>query len=809
MSAVLAWLRLDLRRRFSSLLVLTLLIAVAGATVLTAVAGARRGATSEQRLLARTLPTDAVVLPNQPGFDWRPFEKLPYVEAISEFAVSYGMQVKGADDALDFPRVNDTMYRTIEKPIVYSGRVPNPKNPDEIVSTLQFAQKHHYRLGETLTAKLPDGAQMDTGNADQLTWAQLRGPVISLHLVGIVRSPWLSDVPGQSGGLAFSNGLVNRYRPELLGATGQTPINAMFRLKDGAADVPRLRADVARLGGRPDIDVWNMRDQYRSLQRNLSFEARCLLAFGLAAFLASVFLVGQAIARAAAGTAVELQTARALGMTPRQTIASATAAPAIAGFLGSVLAVVGAGVASRWFPIGSAKGWEPSPGTSWDWAILLPAAALIVFLVVLAAALSSVSAARANGTDIATRRSGIASGVARAGLAIPIVIGTRFALEPGRGKSAVPVRPAIAGAIAGVLGVIAVFSFSGGVNDAIGHPERFGQTYQAMAFAGFSDHPVAPAAKVTAALRGSDLVTGVDDARLAVATSKGDGDSVALWAYGSGVKPLPTVVLSGRMPQAADEVLLAPGKLKSLHAHVGDTVTLTGSKQKVFLRIVGSGFVPVSPHNGYNDGGWVTDAGYNTLFTGFKFEFVLASLRPDARTAAGLAAINRQVNAALPSLAKQGFQVGTPQQAGLDVSSAIAQLRQVRTLPIALGIFLAGLAIAAVGHALATAVRRRAPDIAVLRALGMTPWQSRWIVVVQATVLMLAGLAFGVLMGLALGRSLWHVVADYTPLQYVPPTAVAALALIAPVALLVGMALSALPARRAARTRVAVVLRAE
>jgi hypothetical protein len=42
-SVVLAWLRLELCRRWRSLLVLALLIALATGTVLTAVAGARRG----------------------------------------------------------------------------------------------------------------------------------------------------------------------------------------------------------------------------------------------------------------------------------------------------------------------------------------------------------------------------------------------------------------------------------------------------------------------------------------------------------------------------------------------------------------------------------------------------------------------------------------------------------------------------------------------------------------------------------------------------------------------------------------------
>jgi ABC-type lipoprotein release transport system permease subunit len=67
----------------------------------------------------------------------------------------------------------------------------------------------------------------------------------------------------------------------------------------------------------------------------------------------------------------------------------------------------------------------------------------------------------------------------------------------------------------------------------------------------------------------------------------------------------------------------------------------------------------------------------------------------------------------------------------------------VRVLPRALGAFLVLLALGTVGHALATAVRRR-HDVAVLRALGMTRRQSQGVVVTQASVLAVAGLLFGI-----------------------------------------------------------------
>ena len=95
MPITLTWLRLDVRRRWRSLVVLTLLVALATATVLTAIAGARRGATAFDRLSAQTLPATATVLPNQPGFDWAKVRALPEVEAMSLFPVSFSFAVEG------------------------------------------------------------------------------------------------------------------------------------------------------------------------------------------------------------------------------------------------------------------------------------------------------------------------------------------------------------------------------------------------------------------------------------------------------------------------------------------------------------------------------------------------------------------------------------------------------------------------------------------------------------------------------------------------------------------------------------------
>ncbi len=801
------WLRLELRRRWRSLVVLALLVALSTGVVIATLAAARRGASVVQRLTERTLPATVAVVANTPGFDWRPIAALPEVAALTKFVVDYSLAIDGVDKAgLGFPFADDAIGRSIERPVISAGRMFDPKRVDEAVVTRKFVSHYHKGVGDSVTLRLPSATQLDDSFTGS-TPSTFDGPVVRLHIVGVILSPWFSDAPDSDGGIQISPAVTARYPREILGDPGPDNgqfVNALVRLRHQGADIPKFTADLKRVTGRDDIGLLDLVAQGRDIQHQDSFESRCLVAFALAAFLAAVFLVGQAITRYASASTAELQTLRALGMTPGQTTRVATAGPAIVGVLGAGLGVVGSWVASNWFPFGTAKLFEPSLGRQWDWWVMLPCAVLISGLVALGAAVAARLAVRASRREGATRRSTVATAISRIGGGAPLVIGTRFALEPGRGRTAIPVRPALIGAVTGVLGVMAAFTFSHGVSDAADHPERFGQTFGVGAFLGINNQSFGPVDRVVTVLARQPEVTGIVDSRTAVATAPNGKDTVSLWEYSSSRKPGRVVVLGGRMPQAANEVLLAPQTISALHTGIGGTVHLAGTThaQRPLL-VVGTGFIPVGPHNGYADGGWVSSAGFDALFgKGFKFRIALISIKPGLKPVPTAALLAARVNKAMPEL--HGADVEAA-----EVPTEVAEIREVRTLPIVLGGFLGLLAIGAVGHALATAVRRRSHDLAVLRALGMTQWQCRRAVITQATVLALVGLVFGVPIGLALGRTVWRVVADYTPLQYVAPLAATAMLLIWPAALFVANALAAWPGRRAARLRIATVLRAE
>jgi hypothetical protein len=486
-------------------------------------------------------------------------------------------------------------------------------------------------------------------------------------------------------------------------------------------------------------------------------------------------------------------------MTPTQSLQAAVAGPVLAAVVGTSLGVALAVVASRWFPVGSAAPVEPEPGMSADWLVLGVGWVLIPLMVAVGATGSALMARRAARLATPPRRSTIASVAARLGWPVPVVVGIRFALEPGRGRSAIPVRPALVGSVIGVLGVVAAFTFASGVSEAAGNPARFGQTFSALAFLGYNDEALGDPQQLADLAREDPSVTGVVNARSAVADI---GDSRAtLYSYdGAGGRPVDMVLSDGRPPEAATELVLGPDVADSLGIGVGDRVEVVGTEGARELTLVGIGFTPEGPHNSYSNGGWVSGNGYTALFADhFKFAFLYVATDDGPTDAAAIGTLNQAAtDAGIGPVFGPPF---TPQQ--------VADIGQVTALPRFLAAFLAVLAMGAIGHALATAVRRRRHDIAVLRALGMTRRQSRWVVVVQATVLALVGLAVGVPLGVALGRVLWQVVADYTPLQYSPPVALLALAVIGPAALVVANLLAAWPGRAAARLRIGAVLRTE
>ncbi|HWJ83659.1 MAG TPA: FtsX-like permease family protein [Nocardioides sp.] len=807
MAMIRTWLRWDVRRRWRSLVVLVLLTAGSGAVVLTAAAGAHRGVTAPDRIESATLAADAFVLPNSPDFDWDAVRRLPYVTAVAELAITDPLAVVGdySPDVVAYPPVGADDLFTVERPVVLHGRMLDPDAVDEVVVTPGFLSRYGDQVGDHLTLALPAPREV---NDDNVPADQLHGPRLDVRIVGVIRSAWNYDLPGRHGLLVVSPAVAATYPRNILGPGDphhpefDSYTNAQVRLAHGAADIPQLRQDLQDLTGRSDIDVWDIQARDRVGRHRIDFESACLAGFAGAALLAALFLVGQAIGRHVAYGASDLPTAMALGATPGRLALAGSVGPVLAAGSGLVLAVAASVVASRWFPIGSAALVEPDPGVDVDVPVLVGGSVLLLLVAALLTTAAAARAVRSATADRPARRSRTAAAVAGSGLPVPLAIGTRFALEAGRGRSAVPVRPALVGAVVGVLGTTGVLVFDGAITDAIDNPERFGQTATAVSYVGFQNYDYDPEDRVKATIEDLEHVTGVASTTSAIASNPGGTASVQLFTDDGDYR---AVVLHGRMPVSPGEVALAPDSLEELGVEVGDPVDLTGDGGSVSLRVVGEALTPeAGGTNSYHDGGWVTTGGWDRLFDTFIFRVLLISTDDSAGPATAVARLREDVAAAMPGLVRSGLTVEP-----VDLADRRSSLEQVRALPRALGAFLVLLSVGALGHALAMAVRRRSSEIAVLRALGLTPRQTRGVVTTHATVIMLVGLVAGIPLGIAAGRTLWRPVAAYTPLQYAAPTPLVAILLVVPAALVTGVLLAVLPARRAARTRAAAILRAE
>jgi ABC-type lipoprotein release transport system permease subunit len=118
-------------------------------------------------------------------------------------------------------------------------------------------------------------------------------------------------------------------------------------------------------------------------------------------------------------------------------------------------------------------------------------------------------------------------------------------------------------------------------------------------------------------------------------------------------------------------------------------------------------------------------------------------------------------------------------------------------------------AAAALAHLLLTSVRRRRRDLAILKTLGFTRAQVFAAVAWQATTVAAIGALVGVPLGVAVGRFGWNLIARDLGVAADPVTPLGLSLLAFPIAVLLANAIAVLPARRAAGTLPALVLRAE
>jgi len=210
-------------------------------------------------------------------------------------------------------------------------------------------------------------------------------------------------------------------------------------------------------------------------ERTLKPESIALGVFGGIAGLAALLIAGQVIGRRIRLETDELDVLRALGADPRMTIGDGLIGTMGALLLGTLLAGLIAVGLSPLGPLGPIGVLTPFAFRV-DWTVVgLGVAVLAAALGTLAVAVAFRAAPHRVVTRFERERaSSVARAVSAAGLPPAAVTGIRFALEPGAGRNAVPVRSAILGAVLAVLVVISTITFGSSMSTLVSHPALYG-----------------------------------------------------------------------------------------------------------------------------------------------------------------------------------------------------------------------------------------------------------------------------------------------------------------------------------------------
>ena len=390
--------------------------------------------------------------------------------------------------------------------------------------------------------------------------------------------------------------------------------------------------------------------------------------------------------------------------------------------------------------------------------------------------------------------------LARLPQSAPRTLGTRLALQPGAGPTALPVRSTVAGAAIGVAALSAALVFSASLAHLLATPRLYGVSWDAQ-IASTGSGEVMPAAKAVAndphvaawsvGYSGAPLqITGIQV------------DAVAM-SQGRGLSLMPAAV-EGRLPQRPDEIAVGQRTLAAMHSRVGAIAraSVLGSPP-ARLKIVGTAVFPaLSDGLALGQGPALTVGGLHRLLPhgtpAPPFDTLLVRFHADVSPQAGRDALASRVAHAGPFIVL-----------GAQTPADLVNFGQLQNLPMLLGIALSGLALATIAHLLITSVRRRRRDFAILRALGFTCGQIRGTAAWQAGTLTGIALAIGIPAGVVCGRVAWRLFARHLGILPVLNIPFQHFAVVILAAMGLAVAISALPGRSAAHAQPAELLRSE
>jgi ABC-type lipoprotein release transport system permease subunit len=757
--------------------------AIAG-VLLAMFAGAERTKTAYNRFTAATSAFDVAVTNGgttadnlNRQFDFDQVARLPEVvdAAVADYYFAYGRTPSGRRilpaDMSPLSSVDGKFGSTLNGIRLLEGRTATAN--DELAITPLVAQRLDLHVGDVVSLHL--------GGADSIFGPPAGAKPRDFRVVGLVAMQ--AGIPPLTGGLpppALLNTNYGRTHP---------PGGEVFfaRLHDGQDDVAAFNRRLAELAPGQQIVTANG-DEFAAVDRSLSIQANALRIVAILGGVVVLAVIAQVLAFMSATNAHHYEKLRMLGTTRSQLRLSELLRSMLVAGIATMFAIATATALSPLTPVGVSKQVEPDPGIDVNVAYCA-LGGLAVFAII--ATLGFVSTPLTRGRRTAARRGlrfAVGELLAGAGASPAATTGVTAAIEPGRGRVAVPNRSTIVAATLAVALVVGVAAFAGSLSNLFDHPRLYGWSWDLQIGDAFSPALDDEAASI-ANEQGAAAVAIGTTARIDVS-----GQQTDLLAIESRKGSIAPAIVAGRAASARDEIVLGTRTLRDLHRRIGDVLDVTLGGTTARYRIVGRAVFPdFAGAARLGEGAATTLDGVRRLQPDVQSDVILLRRTPDRVGEALLATIQAQ----------RGPNLYVPEKPG-----DLAELERMGGLPSVLAAALAGAALATVGAALVSSVVRRRRDLAVLKALGFSRRELSASIAWQSNTVAVIAIVLGVPIGIIGGGLAWRWFAERLGVPPRPTISVAALVVVVAVTLVLANLVALLPARIAARTRAASVLRA-
>lgn len=834
-----------LRRQGAGYLTIVLLVGLLGGVALASIAGARRTQSSYPTFLASTDPSDMTVSTGSANSEpssgssalTSQIAHLAGVERVRDLVAPTVIPL----DREGAPRIElaDILqtYGSLDGDLLdqdrltaVQGQLADPNRTDEIVMTSSAAHILGVHLGQTVPLGFYTPAQTAMpGFGTPRVVPRIR---IRARLVGIVlfnSQVVQDDVDRANGFVVLTPALIREVAA--VSPASAMPVLYSLQLVHHSRDVPAVEREFIRVvppGSAYEIHVTAR--LVAQVELAIEPESVALGAFGAIAALVALVLGIQAISRQLHFGDEDRRVLRALGAGPVAAAGDGLIGVLIAVVLGSLVAVALALVLSPLAPLGPVRPVYPDPGIAADWTVLgIGLVVLVGTLGIVAVWLSYRGATYrvSQSRPMATRGSSVTRGAEALGLPVVGVMGARFALDPTRGRTEVPARSVLLGTVLAVTLLVATLTFASSLSTLVSHPALYGWNWS------YALSPTDDVPPQALELLNHDHDVAAWSGVTGYASVQIDGQNVPVLLSALRPKVSPPI-LSGHGLDADNQIVLGQATLAALHKHVGDTVSVSyGNPENApvyvpptRVKVVGTATFPavgsssfIADHTSMGTGALIpTGIEPRALQRALLNpdpnlngpELVLVRLRNGVSPSAGRADLLRIAGVADKVFASDSNAAGNAVTVqGVLRPAQIVNYRSIGSTPLILAVGLAVGALVALALTLIASVRHRRRDLALLKALGLTPRQLSSIVAWQSTVAAIVGIVVGIPLGIVIGRQLWILFAQNIDAVPDPTVPVLSLILVALGSLFFANLVAALPGRTAARTPTALLLRFE